>query len=546
MPEELYKNIFNPLSKKTPPKKVKDVLYSFLSGLNKKKIGGNTSLLTLEYEGGTTFRCMVDPGDIFGDNRNLEHPGVADCDTIIADMMEYFAHERDGKVRKSKKPLDMIILSHSHRDHIGAVSKLILMGCKMPPIYATPYTKQRLYQHLNNENIAPEDWPSVTEIAPGGHIKRDGVEIGFFSVSHSTPQSLGLAFKTVEGTIVHTCDWKADKSLIWGPGFNEKQFKRVAGEDISLLLMDSTGADSAKKPVTEKDFRDTLRTLFAKHKDKRFIIASHPGFEENMASIAKVLAEHGKTMFVDSWSHEQVFSALDQTGLGLSDHVGKKVDVRSLTSTKNQRDMKAMNSKNVAVLVAGVMGQKNASLNRAVMDRSKTLKLDPKTDIILMCGPNMPGQDKVNKFILMAEMKRKGFQLYGHPDYKLYPHAHARQCEIKYMASFAAAKTVIPVHGSADLRQANKSLLERQEQKVLMVENGQTVRLKGGKTSIAKDLTVTPEYIGFETRSGSHWTDRDYIVKKTANYKPKDKNSNDNDKAPSKRRPRLFDGHKRY
>lgn len=545
MTEDKYRHIFNPLSDRPAPRKVKDVFYSFLSGLNKSKIGGNTSILNLTYETGDDFRCMVDPGDIFGDNRYLEDPSMRDCDTIIADMRAYFDYDDGKAITKAEKPLDMIILSHSHRDHIGAISKLMLMGYKMPPIYATPYTKERLYQHLSNENISPAEWPKVVEVAPGQSIKREGVEIGLFSVSHSTPQSLGIAFKTVEGTIVHTCDFKLDDTVIWGPGFDENQFKRVAGEDISLLLMDSTGADSKKKPVTEHDFRETLRDLFAQHKNKRFIIASHPGFEENMASIAKVVAEHKKTLFIDSWSHEQVFSALHQTGLELGDHIDAPIDIRSLTSLKHQRESRQMKPKDSVVLVAGVLGQKNSSLVRAVNKKSKTLDLDPKTDIILFCGPNMPGQDRENKYILLNEIKKQGFKTYAHPDYKLYPHAHARQSEIKKFAKLVKSKTIVPIHGDSKLREENKRLLEKEGHTVIKAENGQTLRLKGGRTSIVKDKAFKPEFIGFETRSGSHWTDRDYVVKLSVNYSI-DKPSNDNDTPKGRRKPRLFGDHRRY
>ncbi|MGM0422299.1 MAG: MBL fold metallo-hydrolase, partial [Pseudomonadota bacterium] len=450
---------FNDTAPRPVPKKVKDVLYRFLSGLNQARVGGNTSILEIQYEDDSRLRCMVDPGDLFGDNKNLEHPQLVDCDAVIADMRDYFPSGPDDNLKPAKKPLDMILLSHSHRDHIGAISKMMLMGYKMPLIFATPYTKQRLYQHLNNENIPPQEWPRVKEIAAGQTIRRDGVDIGFFSVSHSTPQSVGIAFKTDEGTIVHSCDWKPDKSLIWGPGFDEQQYKRIVGDKVSLLLVDSTGADSDKKPVTEHDFRETLRDLFAQYKNKRFVMATLAGCEENMASAAKVAAEHGKTLFLDSWSHDQVLSALHETGLNLEDHIRQPLRIRSLNSAKNQREFADTPPQNSIVMVAGVMGQRNSSLVRAAFGRSKTLELDPKRDIILLCGPNMPGQDKENKYALIHELERRGFTVMGHPDHKLYPHAHGRAKEIVALAKLTAAKAVIPVHGNKHLRDENQALL---------------------------------------------------------------------------------------
>ncbi len=522
-------------------KKSTDVLYHFLSGLNEGCVGGNTSVLEVSYDDGSTLRCMVDPGDLFGDKNNPEHPVLSNCDSIIADMREYFDHidPQTGEIVEAKKPLDNIILSHSHKDHIGAISKMMLMGYKMPQIYATPYTRQRLFQHLNNEKIPPSEWPHVREIAPGQKLKFPDVEVGFFSVSHSTPQSLGLVFKTKEGSIVHTCDWKMDQSLTWGPNFEPSQYKRMVGDNPTVLLMDSTGADSDKKPVTEEIFRKTLKKMMKDNPGKRFIIATHPGFEENMASIAKVTAQDGRKFFIDAWSHSQVFDALRNTGLKLGDHIGEKIDVKSLNSAPARRELESSKPGDSIVLVAGVMGQKNSSLVRAVNGTNKNLKLDPKKDIILFCGPNMPGQNRENKYALMAEIKKKGFEVMGHPEYKLYPHAHARRGEIVELAEMTSAKYIVPVHGDQHLRDRNEELLGENGHKVIKLKNGQTLRLKDGKAEIDPELTRDPQFIGFETRIGKHWQERDYIACFTVNYK-RPANENDPPKPDAARKPRIF------
>ena len=92
MTEKQYKNIFNPVSSHDPEREVTRVTYKFLSGLNERKIGGNTSVLQLDYSDGKTLRAMIDPGDFFGDNKNLEHPAMRNCDTFIADMRKHFDH----------------------------------------------------------------------------------------------------------------------------------------------------------------------------------------------------------------------------------------------------------------------------------------------------------------------------------------------------------------------------------------------------------------------------------------------------------------------
>ena len=108
-----YSDYFNQRaeSEKRPPAKTPDnVYYHFLSGLNKARIGGNTSVLEVTYKNGSALRCMVDPGDMFGDKNNPEHPALTWCDSVITDMREYFDHTDDkGNEIKATKPLDSII-----------------------------------------------------------------------------------------------------------------------------------------------------------------------------------------------------------------------------------------------------------------------------------------------------------------------------------------------------------------------------------------------------------------------------------------------------
>ena len=317
----------------------------------------------------------------------------------------------------------------------------------------------------------------------------------------------------------------------------------MTGNDVSLLLMDSTGADSNKKPVTEAEFRKTLTKIFKDNPDKRLVIATHPGFEENMASIAKVTSQMGRKFFIEGWSHGQVFQALRETGLKLSDYIREKIKIRDLSSTVDRREMEEGKPGDSIVLVAGVMGQRNSSLARAAYDQNRLLKLDPKNDIILFCGPNIGGQDRENKYMLLKTLKEKGFTVMGHPEHKLYPHAHARRSEIVKLAEMTKPQAIIPVHGDQNLRDKNEELLKENGHKVIKAENDQTVRLKSGKATIVKEMTQTPNYIGFETRTGSNWRDKDYVAHLTIDFYHAD---NDNDApapdqgARERRKPRIF------
>ncbi len=232
--------------------------WHILGGNNKFNIGANSGLCVYEYEdeNGKTCRkaLLFDAGVLPGDQRQPEDPVLANSDTILPDYAR-FLYKADDPKHKPDIPIDSIFLSHNHPDHSGALPLLLLMGYKLPKIYATPYTAKRLEQDLSNAGLDPSEWPEIFPIAPGKAVQEGPVNVTAFWVSHSTPQSTGFFIDTPDGNILHTGDFKMDSSVLWGPAFNEEQFRRIVSKPVDLLLLDSTGAEQDKDVVTEQDVR---------------------------------------------------------------------------------------------------------------------------------------------------------------------------------------------------------------------------------------------------------------------------------------------------
>ncbi len=71
-------------------------------------------------------------------------------------------------------------------------------------------------------------------------------------------------------------------------------------------------------------------------------------------SVAKVSAEEGRTLWVAGSAHEQALSALQDTGMSLSDHLGMKVNPADLRPRcKAARDLAAANPKD-SIVVDGI------------------------------------------------------------------------------------------------------------------------------------------------------------------------------------------------
>lgn len=510
-----------------------------LGGNNKHRIGANCGLCVYEETddlGHTTKKTILfDAGILVGDQRSPEDPALSDSDIVIPDLSRFLKKTGDPSHRPEME-IDSIFLTHSHVDHLGAIPFLILSGFEVPRIYATPYTARRLEQELSNAGLGPEEWPHIYTIAPGKAVEEGPVSVTAFSVSHSTPQSVGFFIKTPEGNILTTGDFKLDQTVVWGPAFSEEQFRRVVDKPVDLLLLDSTGADRDIPPVTEADVRETLRDLMELHPNKRFIIAVMGGFEENLASVAMVTAEYGRTLWLSGWSHEQSVAAMQETGMFLPDRVDNDLEQRLLMPGKAARDLASAKPGASVVVVTGAQGQQNATLTRAADGRHNALELNPAKDIILFCAPSIPGQEG-SRERLLATLRNKGFTVLTRKEAPLYAHAHARLPEILEMSRLADARTVLPVHGDAKLRQDCANTMEKTGKRTLMADNGDVIRImKDGARSVSPVTKGKPRLTGFKTMTGTMWYDRNYLMVNTGperNPPPPPANNN-------VRRPKIF------
>lgn len=492
----------------------RSLYWHVLGGNNKHRIGMNSGLCAYEETDSMGIRrqrnILFDMGVLNGDPKCPEDPSLADSDIVFPDMERYFC-KKDDLLHRPEKKIDSIFLTHSHSDHIGAIPLLALMGYEIPKIYATPYTAKRLEQELANSGLSPDEWPTIYTIAPGKPIQEGPVKVSAFWVSHSTPQSVGFFIETPEGNILTPGDFKLDDTVIWGPAFDEAQYKQIISKSVDLMLMDSTGADSDALPIREHDVRETLRELMEKHPKKRFVIAVMSGFEENLASVAKVAGEYGRTSWVTGWSHEQALSALKETGLTLSDSIGQEVDVRVLSTPKSVRELGEVKPGQAVVVVTGAQGMPNAALPRAANGQHNLLTLDPKKDIILFCAPSIPGQEGYRQQLLNT-LRNKGYTVMTRQEAPLYSQAHARLPELVEMVKMTKPKVLMPSHGDAKLRKACNAAMEKMGQKTICAENGAIIRVtKNGCEEINPDRAASP-LIGFKTLQGQSWFDRHYLM----------------------------------
>ena len=145
---------------------------------------------------------MVDLGVKFGEDTE---PGI---DVVLPDV---------GFIASDRRNLAGIVLTHAHEDHLGAVAWLWpQLQC---PVYCSPFAAQILALKLKEAGL-DEEVPVKVQ-ALGSKFKVGPFDLEFVSVTHSIPEPSALLIKTKQGTVLHSGDWKIDRSPVLGRGMDE-------------------------------------------------------------------------------------------------------------------------------------------------------------------------------------------------------------------------------------------------------------------------------------------------------------------------------------
>jgi ribonuclease J len=109
-------------------------------------------------------------------------------------------------LKKNEKKIRGLIITHGHEDHIGAVPHLV-NAVKIPKIYAGKLAANMIFMKLRERGVRKVPTEMIDNKTV---IKSRNFEIQFANVTHSIPDSYSILFKTKQGTIFHTGDFKFD------------------------------------------------------------------------------------------------------------------------------------------------------------------------------------------------------------------------------------------------------------------------------------------------------------------------------------------------
>ena len=390
-------------------------------------------------------------------------------------------------LKENEDKIQALLITHGHEDHIGSIPYL-LQSLNIPIIYAPNHAKELISVKLQDRNIRYDNLNVYTEDTK---LKFKEIEIEFFRVTHSVPDSHGISITTPDGRIITTGDYKFDLTPI-GPMANLYKMATLGHEGVDVLIGDSTNALNEGFSTSESAVDETLGEMFDKCKTNRIIIAT---FASNIYRV--------KHIFETCYKHNRKICILGrsmESNINISLN-GGYIEHKELLITPDE--INNYKPHEITILCTGSQGEPLAALSRISNGTHKQIKLRP-DDVVIFSSSAIPGNalsisKTINKLYL------KGVKVYTNNVLQdLHTSGHANEEEIKLMIRLLNPKYIMPFHGDYRMlkKQADIGIsCGIPKENTFVIKNGDSLILKNhvltrGESYSGQDVYVDGNRIG--------------------------------------------------
>ena len=422
-----------------------------LGGLG--EIGKNMMAL----ESGDTI-VVIDTGIMFPENDML---GI---DYIIPDF---------GYLRDKKHKVRAIVVTHGHEDHTGAIHHVLdEIGA---PIYATPLTRGLLEAKLNRN---AQTKAGLNTIQAGETLNVGPFGIEFFHVCHSIPDGVGLAINTPQGLLVHSGDFKFDRTPVDGWPTDFDKLAELGQRGVLALLSDSTNADkrgwTPSERVIDAAFDDVFRRA-----PGRILIGTFASLISRMSQVAAAAERYGRSMaFVGTSMIENARIARRLGYLEIPEELIVPID-----------QALSMKPSKVVLMCTGTQGEPSSILGRLSSGTNRQFGVETGDTVVLSSHPIPGNEEMVHRTI--NRLLQRGADVIYDAIAPVHVSGHASQEEQRQLLQTVKPKHFIPIHGELrHLKQHALLALESgiEPENIAVVENGTVIEFRKGRMSIGERI----------------------------------------------------------
>jgi ribonuclease J len=307
-------------------------------------------------------------------------------------------------------------------------------------------------------------------------------------VTHSTPSSLLTIFRTPQGVIVHSGDFKIDPSPVDGRVTDVDRVAAIAREErVRLLLADSTNADSPGATRSETHIGQILRKVFAANRGRRMIVASFASHVHRLQQVADAAIDEGRKIVILG------------TSMVRNTRLARDIGLMNIPSDSivPPDELEKLDPAEVCVLCTGSQGESRAVLWQLVSGENRYMSISRDDTVVLSAHPIPGNESSVAR--LRNRLTQLGARVVHDGILEVHTSGHAKQDELAALMRAADPEWFVPIHGEvahlAAHAQLARQTLDLPDDHVMVCAEGDTLVLSDDGLALGPEIPARRVYV---------------------------------------------------
>ncbi|MGM9877826.1 MAG: ribonuclease J [Bacilli bacterium] len=362
-----------------------------------------------------------------------------------------------------KKDIVGLFVSHPHHENMGALTDLVK---ELPDIhvYASTYTSKIIEYMCAEEKVKINNLHVIS-----AHRKIDfkSFSVFPFSVTHSSPETLGYSINTKDGAIIYMADFVIDPTMSGYYDMDLGKLAYIGKQGVLCLMAESVFAE--KKGHTSPNHK--LESYFKKIVDRnkgRIMFTVLPLHIYTIGEIFSALkGKNRKVVIMGKELHSIVNICIKNGYLSVDEEL-----LGNLTDLKNP---------NTIILISNDREAPYSNINRILSGHDKFITLE-KGDTVCFAEPSYDAYEKI-LVKTMNDLAIRGINIETIPKEKSVRH-HASSEDIMLLVKLFNPKYYMPIKGEYRYQVENGNLAYQvgvPKENIILKENGSIVKFENGK-----------------------------------------------------------------
>jgi len=401
--------------------------------------------------------------DIYVVDAGLMSPetGMFGIDVVIPDVS--YLLENKHRVRA-------IFLTHGHDENIGGLP--FILRKLDAPVYGTKFTIALAKEKLSEVGVNKKQLLYV--IDTDKTIRHERTNVTFFSTSHSIPGSIGIAFHTSEGAIVHTGDFKFDQTPVGNQRADIGKMAALGENGVLFLLSDSTNAERPGYTASEASVANEMMKSFRQAKQRVIVATTLTHMYRIQQVIDAAIETNRKVVVLGRTLQRMVDVASDLDQLSVPEEL-----------FVSPQEMSKYSDSEIVVLTAGTHQEPLLPFVRMLRQNDKFVGVKQTDTIIISVVPAPRNELPFSKII--DQLFRTGAKvIYGRQPVTV--SGNGSQEELKFMLNLMKPTYFIPIQGEYRMQMAHAKLAAEvglSKDRVFIVDKGDVIDYKKGTPSVS-------------------------------------------------------------